>query len=98
LAGFALSLFASCRHPGNAGSAHRKNRMRIPSREKLVAMLGAAASLAIFAGSASAQYDPRYDRYYSGRYERYYDRYDRYRRYDPYDEYFARRQMRRLPP
>jgi lipoprotein-anchoring transpeptidase ErfK/SrfK len=71
--------------------------MRIPSPEKLVAMLGAAASLAIFAGSASAQYDPRYDRYYSGRYERY-DRYDRYRRYDPYDEYFARRQMRRLPP
>jgi lipoprotein-anchoring transpeptidase ErfK/SrfK len=92
LAGFALSLFASCRHPGNAGSAHRKNRMRIPSPEKWAAMLGAAASLAIFAGSASAQYDPRYDRYY----ERY-ERYDRYRRYDPYDEYFARRQVRRLP-
>jgi hypothetical protein len=69
--------------------------MRIPSPEKWMAMLGTAASLAIFAGSASAQYDPRYDRYY-GRYERY-DRYDRYRRYDPYDEYFGRPQMRRLP-
>jgi lipoprotein-anchoring transpeptidase ErfK/SrfK len=80
----------------NAGSAHRKNRMRIPSPEKFAIMLGAAASLAMFASNASAQYDPRYDRYYGGRYERY-DRYDRYRRYDP-DEPFARRQMRRLPP
>lgn len=81
--------------PGNAGAAHRKNRMRILSPEKWVAALGAAASLAVIAGTASAQYDPRYDRYY-GRYERY-DRYDRYRRYDSYDGYFARRQMRRLP-
>lgn len=57
-------------------------------------LIAAAASLAIFAAEAHAQYDPRYDRYY-----RNYDRYDGFRRYDRYHGYERPRpdELRRKP-
>jgi hypothetical protein len=68
--------------------------MRIVSPRHAVLMLGATAALAV-SGAASAQYDPRYDRFY-GRYERY-DRYDRYRRFDEHDDDSRRESLRRFP-